>query len=61
MERPVFHGRQVIKRKQVAIRIAIFLSLILVGIGYAEGIPLYIPVLLFWGLVWVFDAIIKRD
>jgi len=57
----IFLGRQVIKRKQIAIRITIFLSLILVAIGYAEGSPLYVPVLLFWGLVWVFDAIVKRD
>jgi hypothetical protein len=57
----IFLGRQVIKRKQAVIRITIFLSLILVAIGYAEGIPLYVPVLLFWGLVWVFDAIVKRD
>lgn len=57
----IFLGRQVIKRKQIAIRITIFLSLILVAIGYAEGIPLYVPVLLFWGLVWVFDAIVKGD
>ena len=57
----IFLGRQVIKRKQIAIRITIFLSLILVAIGYAEASPLYVPVLLFWGLVWVFDAIVKRD
>jgi hypothetical protein len=61
MERPVFHGRQVIKRKQVAIRLTIFLSLIVVAIGYDLRIPLYVPVLLFWGLVWVFDAMVKRD
>jgi len=57
----IYLGRQVIKRNQVAIRLTIFLSLILVAIGYAERTALYIPVLLFWGLVWVFDAIIKRD